>query len=104
MSSQAQFAIGEIIHHRLFGYRGVIYDVDPFFGGTDEWYEQVAKTRPPKDQPWYRVLVDGSDHETYVAQRNLEPDPSGAPISHPLTTVLFSELRDGVYIRKQRAN
>ena len=104
MSSQAQFAIGEIIHHRLFDYRGVIYDVDPVFCGTDEWYEQVAKTRPPKDQPWYRVLVDGSDHETYVAQRNLESDPSGMPINHPLTPVFFTEFRDGVYIPKQRAN
>ncbi len=104
MSTEAHFAIGETVHHRLFDYRGVIYDVDPVFSGEDAWYEQVARTRPPKDQPWYRVLVDGSDNMTYVAQRNLESDPSGQPILHPLTPHFFSEFRDGVYIPKQRAN
>ncbi len=104
MSSQAQFTIGETIHHRLFDYRGVIYDVDPVFGGSDEWYEQVARTRPPKDQPWYHVLVDGGDNTTYVAQRNLESDPSGLPVSHPLTQVFFAEFRDGLYVPKQRVN
>lgn len=104
MKAEAHFAIGQTVHHRLFDYRGVIYDVDHVFLGADEWYEQAAKTRPPKDQPWYRVLVDGSDHMTYVAQRNLEPDPSGGPIRHPLTPHFFSDFRDGVYIPKQRAN
>ena len=104
MKAEAQFAIGQTVHHRLFDYRGVIFDVDHVYLGTDDWYEQVARTRPPKDQPWYHVLVDGSDHMTYVAQRNLEPDPSGGPIRHPLTTCFFSDFRDGVYIPNQRAN
>jgi len=104
MKPEAQFAIGQTVHHRLFDYRGVIYDVDPVFLGAGEWYEQAAWTRPPKDRPWYRVLVDGSDHTTYVAQRNLEPDTSGGPIRHPLTPHFFSGFRDGVYIPKQRAN
>ena len=70
---QANFAIGQLITHRLFGYRGVIFDIDPHFCGSEAWYQQMAKSRPPRDKPWYRVLVDNSDHETYVAERNLAP-------------------------------
>jgi heat shock protein HspQ len=94
---RARFAVGQLVHHRLFDYRGVVYDVDPQFSGTREWYEQVATSRPPKDQPWYRVLVHGSIHETYVAERNLEPDDSGEPISHPLTDVHFDTFENGAY-------
>ncbi len=104
MSAQANFAIGQTILHQLFDYRGVICDIDPVFLGADDWYEHVARTRPPKDQPWYRVLVHGSDLETYVAQRNLKPDPSGEPVLHPLTTRCFSEFRDGAYVPRNRAN
>lgn len=93
----AKWYIGQLIRHRMFDYRGVVYDVDPEFMLSDEWYEQVAKSRPPKDEPWYRVLVDGSDHETYVAQRNLEADEDRSPISHPLTDQLFSGFEDGRY-------
>lgn len=96
-SSQAQFSIGQLVEHRLFGYRGAVFDVDPVFLGDEEWYEQVAKTRPPKDQPWYKVVVDGADHTTYVAERNLQPDPSGEQIEHPALWVLFAEFRDGRY-------
>ncbi|MCF7985360.1 MAG: heat shock protein HspQ [Thiohalocapsa sp.] len=96
-SIAAKFHIGQIIHHRLFDYRGVIVDADPTFSGSETWYERVARSRPPKDEPWYRVLVDGGDHETYVAERNLEDDASGAPISHPLVERLFSGLQDGRY-------
>ena len=104
MNSQAKFAIGQTIHHRLFDYRGVIYDVDPVFLGTEEWYEQVARSRPPKDEPWYRVLVHGSDHETYVAQRNLEADESSEPVLNPLTSHFFSELREGAYVPKRQVS
>ena len=64
MQAKAKFAIGELIHHRLFDYRGVVFDVDPDFQGTEEWYTRVARSRPPKDQPWYHVLVDGAEHTT----------------------------------------
>jgi len=94
---RARFAVGQLVHHRLFDYRGVVYDVDPQFLGTEEWYQQVATSRPPKDRPWYRVLVHGSIHETYVAERNLEPDASGEPIAHPLIDTHFDDFRDGVY-------
>jgi len=103
MSRNAKFSIGQLIHHRLFDYRGVIVDVDPFFAGSDEWYELVARTRPPKNQPWYRILPDGKPHFTYVAQRNLEPDATQSPIEHPSLWDFFSEFRDGTYVLRKRA-
>lgn len=94
---KAEFHIGQLVHHRLFDYRGVIVDVDPIFQGSDEWYEEVARSRPPKDKPWYRVLVDESEQETYVAERNLEPDGSRDPIRHPRLDEFFSGIEGGTY-------
>ena len=82
--SQARFGVGECVSHRKFGYRGVIIDVDPVFSLSDDWYESTAKSRPPKDRPWYHLLVHGEDHMTYVAERHLEPDLSPDPIQHPM--------------------
>ncbi len=95
--AQAQFAIGDVIRHRLFGYRGVIFDADPEFSGSDGWYERMARSRPPKDQPWYHVLVHDAVHTTYVAERNLEPDDTGEPVSHPQVQDFFEALDDGRY-------
>lgn len=100
----AKFAIGQVIKHRLFGYRGVVFDVDPHFQGTEEWYEQMAKSRPPKDKPWYRVLVHGNAYETYVAERNLDPDDSGEPVDHPLVESFFDGFRDGIYFVERSIN
>ncbi len=97
----AKFRVGELIHHKRFDYRGVIVDVDATFAGTEEWYRAMARSRPPKDEPWYHVLVHEAAHSTYVAERNLEPDPSGEPIVHPGLDRLFDELRDGVYARSR---
>ena len=102
--SRANFSVGDLIRHRLFDYRGVIVDVDQTFQGTDDWYERVAKSRPPKDKPWYHVLVHGSIHSTYVAEQNLEPDDSLAPIDHPMLERFFSGLENGRYIRKEPVN
>lgn len=104
MKSQAKFSIGALIHHRLFDYRGVIFDVDPVFQGTEEWYEQVARSRPPKDQPWYHVLVHDADHTTYVAERNLELDLSGLPIHNPGVSRMFSGFANGVYLSGNTVN
>lgn len=101
---RARFAIGELIHHRLFDYRGVVVDVDPKFQGTEEWYQNVAKSRPPKDKPWYHVLVHDASHMTYVAERNLEPDESSEPIRHPLIEQIFSGFEDGRYIRERQTS
>lgn len=104
MSAQALFAIGQLVHHRLFDYRGVVVDVDPQFMLSDEWYEVMARSRPPKDQPWYRVLVHNAIHETYVAQRNLEADTSGEAINHPEIEDYFSAFVDGRYLLALRSN
>jgi heat shock protein HspQ len=97
--TQAHFSIGELVHHRLFAYRGVIVDVDPVFQSSDEWYEKVAQSRPPRDKPWYHVLVHGAAHMTYVAERNLESDATGEPVEHPLIDRVFRGFEDGRYIR-----
>ena len=101
---EARFGIGDVVHHLRFGYRGVVFDVDATFQGSDEWYEQVARSRPPKDRPWYHVLVDGAEHTTYVAERHLEPDDEGAPVSHPLLDHFFDRFADGRYSRSRRLN
>jgi len=101
---QDKFIVGQIVHHLKFDYRGVIVEVHAQFQGTDEWYEQVAKSRPPKDQPWYRVLVNQSDHETYVAARHLEIDATARPIIHPLISLYFDDVVDGVYVTNRAWN
>ena len=104
MISRAQFHIGQIIHHRLFGYRGVIIDVDASFSGSEAWYDQVAISHPPKDRPWYHVLVDGADHTTYVAERNLEDDEGHFPIEHPALNRHFSRWHEGEYLPRRQCN
>ena len=96
---EAKFQVGQVIHHRLFDYRGVVVDVDATFQGTEEWYQTMARSRPPKDEPWYHVLVDQAEHMTYVAERNLEPDLSGEPVIHPVLDEYFDARRDGFYVR-----
>ena len=95
--SAAQFEVGQIVHHLRFGYRGVIFDVDPCFQGSDQWYEQVALSRPPRDRPWYHVLVHEAAHTTYVAERHLESDADGGPIRHRLLGRLFGGFENGRY-------
>ena len=102
--SAARFSVGQVVHHLRFDYRGVVADVDATFQGTDEWYDQVARSRPPRDQPWYHVLVDQSVSTTYVAERHLEPDESGSEIQHPLLDAVFDEYRDGRYRRSLPLN
>ena len=103
-TATAKFHVGQLIHHKLFDYRGVVIDVDPEFANTEEWYQHVARSRPPKDQPWYHVLVDGSELQTYVAERNLEPDEDGGPISHPEIARYFGMLNDGTYVPRTKGN
>ncbi len=100
----ARFRVGQLIHHKRFDCRGVVVDVDATFQGTEAWYEMVARSRPPKDRPWYHVLVHDAEHQTYVAERHLEPDLSGKPIDHPDLNLLFGSLSHGLYQRKLRFN
>ena len=82
----------------------VVVDVDADFQLSDEWYENVARSRPPRDEPWYHVLVDGAQHTTYVAEQNLDADETGLPIDHPLIDHLFASFRSGRYERDLRVN
>ncbi len=102
-TSETKFSVGQLVRHHMFAYRGVIYDVDPVFDGSEEWYERIALSCPPKDRPWYHVLVHDGEHTTYVAERNLGPDDSGEPIRHPLLDELFESLRDGHYPTRRRS-
>ena len=99
--AEAKYGLGQLITHNLFNYRGVIVDIDPFFLGSDAWYEEVAITRPPKDIPWYKVLVNDSQHETYVAEQNLQVDLSEEGINHPLINSYFDEFDNGLYINSK---
>jgi len=96
--SDAKFAVGQVIHHRLFDYRGVIVDVDPVFCGSEDWYDRVARSRPPKDEPWYHILVDNGKHNTYVSEQNLEVDRSREGVNHPLIEDIFKDFKDGKYV------
>ena len=104
MATQARFSIGQVVHHLKFDYRGVIVDVDAEFQGSDEWYDQVALSRPPKNKPWYHVLVDNATHMTYVAERHLESDTDDRPISHPALNQYFDERYEGIYRMRRGFN
>ncbi|HJN49762.1 MAG: heat shock protein HspQ [Pseudomonadales bacterium] len=100
----ARFARGQQVTHHLFNYRGVIFDVDPVFLGSEAWYQQMAKTKPPKNAPWYHILVHGADHTTYVAERNLEPYNGSEFVDHPLLDHYFDGFDDGLYHPRQKVD
>lgn len=100
----AKFVVGQIVQHRLFDYRGVIFDIDPVFQGTGEWYDRMARSHPPKDAPWYHVMVDNASHTTYVAERNLLTSGDVGPIAHPALDQVFSDIFDGRYVMHVRPN
>ena len=94
---ELHFKIGQIIYHKLFNYRGVILKVDDYFKLTNEWYGSIAKSKPPKDKPWYCVLVHDQTYTTYVAERNLSLDKSEKEIIHPMVPIFLTTLKKGVY-------
>jgi heat shock protein HspQ len=96
----ARFAIGDLVRHRLFDFRGVIFDVDPQFANSEEWYEAIPEAiRPPRDQPFYHLLAENreSSYVAYVSQQNLVPDDSEEPIDHPAIAGMFDRLEGGRY-------
>ena len=102
----AKFAIGQVVRHRLFPFRGVIFDVDPTFNNTEEWYQAIPKeVRPRKDQPFYHLLAENAETEyiAYVSEQNLLEDESGEPVRHPQLGELFDRTPDGQYAPKDRA-
>ncbi|HEY6633287.1 MAG TPA: heat shock protein HspQ [Rhizobiaceae bacterium] len=99
----AKFAIGQVVRHRLFPFRGIIFDVDPQFNNTEEWYEAIPKeVRPRKDQPFYHLLAENSETEyiAYVSEQNLLEDASGDPVRHPQLREMFDRTPDGQYAPK----
>lgn len=96
----ARFAVGEVVKHRLFDFRGVVFDVDPVFANSDEWYDSIPEeVRPRKDQPFYHLLAENSDSSyiAYVSQQNLVTDEEAGPVSHPAISGIFEDFRDGRY-------
>ena len=104
MSNSAKFKIGQIIHHRLFDYTGVVFDIDPVFQSTEEWYKQVARSCPPKNEPWYHVLVHSAEHTTYVAEQNLDEEEQPKAVQHPLINSIFTKFDGLQYHLKSRSN
>jgi heat shock protein HspQ len=101
----AKFEIGAIVRHRMFPFRGVIFDVDPIFNHSEEWYQAIpAEVRPSKDQPYYHLLAENDEakYVAYVSEQNLLPDESGGPITHPQITDYFSVEKDGRYKAKPK--
>ncbi|MDE3174498.1 MAG: heat shock protein HspQ [Pseudomonadota bacterium] len=99
----AKFAIGQVVKHRLYPFRGVIYDVDPIFANTEEWYRAIpAEVRPSKDQPFYHLYAENeqTQYVAYVSEQNLLPDESGAPVHHPQVDEMFVPADRGFYKRK----
>ena len=96
----AKFAIGDVVRHRVFPFRGVIFDVDPEFANTEEWYESIPEdSRPNKDQPFYHLYAEteATYYVAYVSEQNLVPDVSGEPLDHPEVVEMFGEFQDGRY-------
>ena len=102
---RAKFAIGAIVKHKIHPFRGVVFDVDPTFSNTEEWWNSIPKNyRPKKDQPFYHLLAenDTSYYVAYVSEQNLLPDDSGDPVEHPEVSELFENLSDGKYTLTDR--
>lgn len=102
---QAKFQIGDVVRHRVFPFRGVIFDVDPVFANTEEWWESIpAEIRPAKDQPFYHLLAENEDttYVAYVSEQNLLPDESGRPSKHPDVAELFDRIENGRYVPRAR--
>lgn len=98
--SRAKFGIGQVVKHRSYPFRGVIYDVDPVFANTEEWWLSIPEElRPRKDQPFYHLFAENAETEyvAYVSEQNLMPDTSGDPVRHPQVEETFERDEDGCY-------
>ncbi len=107
-TKEAKFTIGQVVKHRLFSFRGVIFDVDPEFANTEEWWLAIPEDmRPRKDQPFYHLLAENAQthYVAYVSQQNLLADDSGQPIQHPEVPAYFAEFSGNRYkMRNSYAN
>lgn len=100
----AKYTIGQVVRHRIYPFRGVVFDIDPEFDNTDDWYESIPEeVRPKKDQPFYHLFAenDESEYVAYVSEQNLLADKSGEPVSHPQVEEVFVKGTNGFYISRQ---
>jgi len=109
VNAKAKYPIGNQVKHRIFGFRGVIFDVDPVFANSDEWYESIPESaRPRKDQPFYHLFAEAPDKAPYVAyvseQNLVEDDELDEPISHPELDDIFMDMVDGRFIPRSKSN
>jgi heat shock protein HspQ len=99
---EGKFTLGQIVRHRFYAFRGVIFDVDPVFANTEEWYQQIPpERRPSKNQPFYHLLAqnaEGGTYEAYVSEQNLVPDGDNGPIAHPMIEVIFERIAGDRYV------
>ena len=97
---KAKFAIGQVVKHRVYPFRGVIFDVDPVFANTEEWLSSIPEeVRPRRDQPFYHLLAENAQttYVAYVSEQNLLPDDSGQPVGHPQASLIFDSFTEGHY-------
>jgi heat shock protein HspQ len=97
----AKYRIGQVVKHRLYSFRGVVFDIDPVFSNTEEWWQSIpAESRPHKDQPFYHLFAENSESEyiAYVSEQNLLPDTSDTPVRHPQVAEVFEREDDGTYV------
>lgn len=107
LKTQAKYHLGQVVRHRKHPFRGVIFDVDPQFANTEEWYESIpAESRPRKDQPFYHLLAENeqSFYVAYVSEQNLVEDLSGEPVDHPDLPDFFGPFEDGHYPLQAQLN
>ena len=101
----AKYRVGQVVRHRIHEFRGLIFDVDPVFNNSEEWWLAIpAEMRPRKDQPFYHLFAENADTEyiAYVSEQNLLPDESGEPVRHPQVKEVFERSRDGSYRPKEQ--
>jgi heat shock protein HspQ len=102
----AQFSLGDVVRHRMFDFRGVVFDVDPEFSNSEEWYDSIPEeVRPARNQPFYHLFAenDDSSYVAYVSQQNLVSDADGGPVSHPGIDAMFEAFNGDRYqVRRER--
>lgn len=101
--AHARFGIGDVVKHRIFAFRGVIFDIDPVFANSEEWYQSIpAEIRPARDQPFYHLLAENaeSSYVAYVSQQNLLPDCDEGPVDHPAISGMFEQFDGARYLLK----
>jgi heat shock protein HspQ len=102
-ASSAKFALGQVVRHRVFDFRGLVFDVDPEFDNTEDWWLSIPEeVRPHKDQPFYHLFAENAETEyiAYVSEQNLLPDPSDEPLRNPMIEEMFTREKNGIYRAK----